>query len=150
MLEDQVIDDGAQMNHLQIMRQVMDRNAVGVNPEDLPLYSENGAEFMLSDFYGKRMMVLFVDANCPSCLSALEENTKKYKGKNVRLLAILVNGTELHLSNVRRQLSDDVLEPWTIAWCSAAVMENKGFYDKSLLPFRILVSKDGIIEKSYH
>ena len=150
VLEDKVIDDGAQMKHLQTMRQIMDKNTVGSHPEDILLNAENDAEFMLSDLYGKRMLVLFVDANCPSCLSALEANTQKYQGKDVRLLAILVNGTELHLSNVRRQLSEDVLGPWTITWCSAATMENKGFYDKSLLPFRMLISKDGIIEKSYH
>ena len=150
VLEDKVIDDGAMMEHLQHMRLMMDRNKVGSAPQDLKLRNVDGEDFMLSELSGKRMLMLFVDADCPSCLQALEENVAEYAGKNVRLVAVLVNGSRFHVENIRKQLSEEVLEPWTLACVSARRLEEEGFYDTSLLPFRMLVSKDGKIEKSYH
>lgn len=150
VLEDRIIDDGSMMDHLQHMRIMMEKNTVGSYPQELALRTENGGELKLSELRGERMLMLFVDADCPSCLEALEENAREYEGKDVRLLAVLVNGSEFHLENIERQLPESVLAPWTIAWCNARRMENESFYDRSLLPFRILVDADGIIEKSYH
>lgn len=150
VLEDDVIDDGAMMEHLQRMRLMMDKNTAGSSPQDLALCGEDGEDFMISDLYGEYMLMLFVDADCPSCLNALAANAKEYEGRNVRLLAVLVNGSKYHMENIRRQLPDSVLSPWTLACVSARKLEQDGLYDKSLLPFRILVNADGMIEKSYH
>ena len=151
VLEDKVIDDGAMMEHLQHMRLMMDRNTVGSVPQDVVLRNEDGEEFMLSsELGGRSALMLFVDADCPSCLQALEENADEYAGKDVRLLAVLVNGSRFHLENIRKQLSEDILGPWTFACVSARRLEQDGLYDTSLLPFRMLVSSDGKIEKSYH
>lgn len=150
VLEDEVIDDGAMMDHLRHMRRMMDENIEGTPPNDLALMTENREEIMLSTLTDGAMLMLFVDADCPSCLQALEDNAREYEGKDVRLLAVLVNGSEYHLENIRRQLPESVLEPWTFAWCNARRMENEGLYDRSLLPFRILISEKGLIERSYH
>lgn len=150
VLEDKIIDDGSMMDHLKMMRVLVDRNKVGSKPEDITLRGEDEREFMLSELVGERMLMLFVDANCPSCLEALEENAAKYEGKDVKLVAILVNGSTYHIENIRKKLSEEVLAPWTLACCSGRMMEKDATYDITLLPFRMLVSKDGIIEKSYH
>ena len=150
VLEDKVIDDGSMMDHLQQMRVLADLNKVGSHPQDILLRGEDGTELRVSELAGKRMLMLFVDANCPSCLEALKENAEKYKGKDVRLVAILVNGSSYHIENIRRQLPESVLEPWVFAYYSGRMMEKEASYDITLLPFRMLVSKDGIIEKSYH
>lgn len=150
VLSDKVIDDGAQMEHLARMREMQDRNKVGSYPQNMILYSEDGSEFTLSMLRGRRTLLLFVDANCPSCLEALEENAEKYSKDEIRLQAILVNGSRYHLENIRMQLPESILEPWDFAFISAVRLEEEGFYDTSLLPFRMLISEKGVIEQSYH
>ena len=147
VLEDKVIDDGYMMEHLGVLRQMMLVNRVGMTPEELTLRGEYGTEILLSDFRGERALLLFVDADCPSCLQALSENVKEYK--DARLVAILVNGSQYHMSNIRAQLSEDVLAPWTFVYCPQGRLETEGLYDTSLLPFRMLVTPEWIIEESY-
>lgn len=149
VLEDQIIDDGSMMEHLQHMRAMQDRNKVGDYPQDLVLRDDTGRELMLSEFTGRRTLLLFVDADCPSCLAALEENAKDYSRTDVNLVGVLVNGSKYHLDNIRMQLSDDVLKPWTFVCVSAARLD-EALYDKTLLPFRMLISQEGLIEKSYY
>ena len=149
VLADQVIDDGAQMEHLAMMRQLMNVNRAGMIPQDMQLFAEDGAECQLSDFAGQRTLILFVDADCPSCLDGLKVNAEEYKGTDTKLLAVLANGSSYHLGNIRKQLPDEVTDKWTFVYKSALSLETDGLYDTSLLPFRMLVSADWKIEKSY-
>lgn len=147
VLEDKVIDDGYMMEHLASMRQMMTVNRAGMAPQELDVRSEDGTELQLSDFKGEKTLLLFVDADCPSCLQALSENVKEYKDE--KLVAVLVNGSQYHMSNIRAQLSEEVLAPWTFAYCPQGRLETEGLYDTSLLPFRMLVNPEWIIEESY-
>ena len=149
VLADKVIDDGSQMEHLAMMRKCMAVNRAGMTPQDIQVFAEDGSECMLSDFSGKRTLLLFVDADCPSCLDGLKVNAEEYKGSDVNLLAVLANGSTYHLSNIRKKLPSEVLANWTFVYRSASKLQNDGLYDTSLLPFRILVSPDWLIEKSY-
>ena len=149
VLADKVIDDGSQMEHLAMMRKLMTVNRAGMSPQDVSLFAEGGAECKLSDFAGKKTLILFVDADCPSCLEGLKINAEEYKGADTKLLAVLANGSSLHLSNIRKQLPEEVTDKWTFVYRSARVLETEGMYDSTLLPFRILVSADWLIEKSY-
>lgn len=149
VLKDKVIDDGAILENLQKVRDFMDVNQSGMQPQNLTLRSESGAELKLTDFKGERTLLLFVDADCPSCLAALSENAKEYEGTDTRLVAILTNGSDYHMSNIRRQLSEQVLQPWTFVYCTMRNLE-EGLYDTTLLPFSMLVASDWTIEKSYH
>lgn len=149
VLADNVIDDGSQMEHLAMMRQLMTVNRAGMAPQDVSLFAEGGTECRLSDFAGQRTLILFVDADCPSCLEGLKVNAEEYKGTDTRLLAVLANGSALHLDNIRRQLPEEVTKKWTFVYRSARVLESEGLYDPTLLPFRILVTPEWIIEKSY-
>lgn len=146
-LKDNVIDDAYMVEHLQMLRSCMSVNKVGMHPQDVLLKNEAGVEFMLSDLMGERMLILFVDADCPSCLQALSENVKEYADR--KLAAVLVNGSQYHLSNIRAQLPEEVLAPWTFAYCPQGRLEEEALYDISLLPFRMLVNPEWIIEKSY-
>ena len=146
-LKDNVIDDGYMVEHLQDLRRFMNVNKVGMQPQDVLLKNEEGVEFQLSDLKGERMLILFVDADCPSCLQALSDNVGEHKDR--RLVAVLVNGSQYHMSNIRAQLPEEVLAPWTFAYCPQGRLETEGLYDTSLLPFRFLVSPEWIIEKSY-
>lgn len=150
VLEDNVIDDGAQMEHLATMRQLMNVNRAGMAPQDVSLFAEGGAECQLSDFAGQRTLILFVDADCPSCLEGLKVNAEEYKGTDTKLLAVLANGSSYHLDNIRKQLPEEVTDEWTFVYRSARVLESEGLYDSTLLPFRVLVSADWLIEKSYY
>ena len=132
VLEDKVIDDGSQMEHLALIRKCMD---------------VNGEEMMLSDFKGEPVLLLFVDADCPSCLQALSENVKE--NPDVKLVAVLVNAWDYHLANIRRKLPEEVLQQWTLVTVSMHALE-EGMYDTTLLPFRFLVSPEWLIEKSYY
>ena len=92
-------------------------------------------------------MILLVDANCPSCLASLEENVNEYRDAN--LIAVLVEGGSYHIQNIKRQVSEDILEKWTLVCGSKDRLEAVS-YDISNLPTRLLVSANGEIIKSYH
>ena len=147
VLEDKVIDDGGMMEHLEQLRTVMTKNQVGSILEDVCLRDTTGEEFMLSEIIVKKSLILIVDANCPSCLSSLEENAGAYKDAN--LIAILVGGGNLHIQNIRRQVSEDIIEKWTLT-CGPKRRMEEASYDLSNLPTRLLVSSNGEIIKSYH
>ena len=147
VLADNIIDDGYMMEHLASLRQMMTVNREGMQPQEVTLKNEEGVEFQLSDLKGESTLLLFVDADCPSCLSSLSENVKEHKDR--KLVAILVNGSQYHMSNIRKQLSEEVLAQWTFAYCPQGRLETEGLYDTSLMPFRILVNPEWIIEKSY-
>ena len=147
VLEDQIIDDEGMMNHLAYMRKVIEKNTVGSTLEDICVCNESGEEFMLSELLGQKTLILMVDANCPSCLSSLEENAEK--PRNSGKVALLVGGTHLHLANIRRQLPESVLENWTLVCVSRKELEGR-LYDLYNLPARLIVSENGKIVKSYH
>ena len=147
VLADNIIDDGYMMEHLASLRQMMTVNREGMQPQEVTLKNEEGVEFQLSDLKGESMLILFVDADCPSCLQALSDNVGEHKDR--RLVAVLVNGSQYHMSNIRAQLPEEVLAPWTFAYCPQIRLEEEALYDTSLLPFRMLVNPECIIEKSY-
>lgn len=147
VLEDKVIDDGSMMEHLEQMRAVMDHNTVGSIMPEIGLRFEDGTEFMISELYGEKTLFLFVDANCPSCMSSLEENAREYKGTD--LVAVLVGGSRLHIDNIREQMPESVLEKWTLVCGSQRTLEEAS-YDTSNLPTRLLVAPNSEIIKSYH
>ena len=147
VLEDKVIDDGAQMEHLALIRECMDVNRAGMAPQELTVRNESGEELMLSDLKGERTLLLFVDADCPSCLSALSENVAENNGE--KLVAVLVNAWDYHLANIRRQLPEEVLQQWTFVTASMNTLD-EALYDTTLLPYRFLVTPEWLIEKSYY
>ena len=147
VLEDKVIDDGAQMEHLALIRECMDVNRAGMAPQELTVRNESGEELMLSDLKGERTLLLFVDADCPSCLSALSENVAENNGE--KLVAVLVNAWDYHLANIRRQLPEEVLQQWTFVTVSMNTLD-EALYDTTLLPYRFLVTPEWLIEKSYY
>ena len=147
VLEDKVIDDGAQMEHLALIRECMDVNRAGMAPQELTVRNESGEELMLSDLKGERTLLLFVDADCPSCLSALSENVAENNGE--KLVAVLVNAWDYHLANIRRQLPEEILQQWTFVTVSMNTLD-EALYDTTLLPYRFLVTPEWLIEKSYY
>ena len=147
VLEDKVIDDGAQMEHLALIRECMDVNRAGMAPQELTVRNESGEELMLSDLKGERTLLLFVDADCPSCLSALSENVAENNGE--KLVAVLVNAWDYHIANIRRQLPEEILQQWTFVTVSMNTLD-EALYDTTLLPYRFLVTPEWLIEKSYY
>ena len=148
VLADEIIDDGAMMAHLEHLKVVLDKNITGAPLQDVALFDENGEELMISDLVGERMLILMVDADCPSCLKSLEDNAKEYK--KTKLVAVLVGGSRLHIDNIRRQMPESVLKDWILVCGSRRKMEGEGLYDLTYLPTRLLVSPKGVIIKSYH
>lgn len=147
VLVDRVIDDEYMMNHLEQMRKVIETNTIGSKLRDVSLRDGSGEELMLAELIKGKTLILLVDANCPSCLSSLEENANKYK--RTELVAVLVGGSILHIENIKSQLSESLINNWTFTCASRSSLEASA-YDLYNLPTRILVSSNGEIIKSYH
>lgn len=149
VLEDKILED-YMLEHYAEMKSLLEKNREGSFPEDLRLADRDGNEFMLSDFRGHDTLLLFLDADCPSCLDKLEENAGLFNRKDIRLLAVLVNGSPRHIDNIKTRLTDTVIESWTLFWCPDGMDKVADSYDLTNLPFRILLSPDGVIRKTYH
>lgn len=150
VLEDKVIDDGSMMERLQQIRNVMGLNIAGQPAADVVLTDADGVDFRISDLKGQKTLLMLLDANCPSCLDYLTEELKERKRGNVRLVAILVNGSKSHIGFFRSRLSEEVLEHWTLAWCPGREIEKGMIYDLTLVPSRILLDEHNIVEKTYY
>ena len=148
-LEDKVVDD-YMLDRLRQIRNVMRLNVVGQPAADALLTDADGLEFRISDLKGRRTLLMLLDANCPSCLDHLTENLKEYGRRDVRLVAVLVNGSPLHIRNISSRLTEDVLSGWTLVWCPGREIEKGQIYDLTLIPSRIMLDSESIVEKSYY
>lgn len=147
--EDKVLEGEYMLEELRQIRKLIDLNLVGDRPQDVKLTNYEGEEFTLSSMIEGKTLVLFVDANCPSCLESLKENLKEYGRKKINLVAVLVNGGRYHYENIIKQLPEDVVSRWNLVWCKDRKLERGELYDLSQLSFRMLVDAEGKIEKSY-
>ena len=95
-------------------------------------------------------LLVFLDADCPSCLDMLRENASSPDSGDCLRLAVLVNGSPMHIDNISARLPEEVLSEWTLLWCPDGMKEAARLYDLSYLPFRITLASDGRIVKSYH
>ena len=150
VLEDRVIDDGATMERLRQIRNVMELNVVGKPAADARLSDAEGDEFNISDLRGRKTLLLLLDANCPSCMDRLNENLKEYGHRDVNLVAVLVNGSPAHIGIISQRLPEEVLKRWTLAWCPGREIEKGKVYDLTMVPSRILLDKECRIKKLYY
>ena len=150
VLKDNIIDDGAMLERLQQIRNVMGMNIPGQPAADVRLTDSDEREFRISDLKGQRTLLMLLDANCPSCLEYLAEEVKDWKRADIRLVAILVNGSMSHIQHIRSRLSEDVLKHWTLAWCPGREIEKGMIYDLTMVPSRILLDKENRVKKSYY
>ena len=148
-LEDKVVDAHL-LERLQQMKDVMGLNVVGQEAADVLLKDSEGSEFSISGLKGQRTLLMLLDANCPSCLNYLTENLKEYGRKDIRLVAVLVNGSPMHIENISSRLSADVLERWVLSWCPGREIERGEVYDLTLIPSRIMLDEENVIEKLYY
>jgi len=109
-----------------------------------------GVEYRISDFKGQRTLLMLLDANCPSCLDYLTENLKEYGRQDVRMVAVLVNGSPMHIRNVSSHLSDDIISRWLLTWCPGREIEEGRIYDLTMVPSRIMLDHKNTIEKLYY
>lgn len=149
VLQDRILDDYT-MEHLQQIKDVQFLNVIGETAADVLLTDAEGTEYRISDFKGQRTLLMLLDANCPSCLDYLTENLKEYGRQDIRLVAILVNGSPMHIRNVSSHLSDDIISRWLLTWCPGREIEDGQIYDLTLIPSKIIINEDGIVERSYH
>lgn len=151
---DRVLTDGILDDHvterLQQIKDVMKLNLPGQLAADVALTDADGSEFRISDLKGRRTLLMLLDANCPSCLDHLNENLTEYGHKDVRLVAVLVNGSPMHIRNISSRLTEEVLASWTLAWCPGREIEKGQIYDLTLIPSRIMLDSENIVEKSYY
>ena len=148
-LTDKVVD-AHMLEHLQQMKDVMGLNVVGQAAADVVLKDSEGAEFSVSGLKGQRTLIMLLDANCPSCYDYLADNLKEYGRKDMRLVAVLVNGSPMHIENISSRLSEDVLERWVLSWCPGREIERGEVYDLTLIPSRIMLDEENVIEKLYY
>ena len=148
-LEDKVVD-GHMLERLQQIKDVMGLNVIGQPAADVLLTDVEGAEYRISDFKGQRTLLMLLDANCPSCLDYLTENLKEYGRQDVRMVAVLVNGSPMHIRNVSSHLSDDIISRWLLTWCPGREIEEGRIYDLTMVPSRIMLDHKYTIEKLYY
>lgn len=149
VISDNLLDD-FMMARLVKIKEVSGLNAVGMTPSDLSLRDADGNGFRISDLKGERTLLLFLDGGCRSCMEYLTEIYREYRRQDVRLVAVLLNASEDILTRVLDSLPEDVASRWTLSWCPGREIEDGKGYDLTMIPSRILVSPDGLIEKSYH
>ena len=149
VLQDRILDDYT-MEHLQQIKDVQFLNVIGETAADVLLTDVEGAEYRISDFKGQRTLLMLLDANCPSCLDYLTENLKEYGRQDIRLVAILVNGSPMHIRNVSSHLSDDIISRWLLTWCPGREIEEGRIYDLTMVPSRIMLDHKNIIKKLYY
>jgi len=148
-LEDKVVD-GHMLERLQQIKDVMGLNVIGQPAADVLLTDVEGVEYRISDFKGQRTLLMLLDANCPSCLDYLTENLKEYGRQDVRMVAVLVNGSPMHIRNVSSHLSDDIISRWLLTWCPGREIEEGRIYDLTMVPSRIMLDHKNTIEKLYY
>lgn len=148
-LEDKVVD-AHMIERLQQIKDVMGLNVIGRPAADVLLTDAEGVEYRISDFKGQRTLLMLLDANCPSCLDYLTENLKEYGRKDIRMVAVLVNGSPMHIRNVSSHLSEEVLSRWLLTWCPGREIEEGRIYDLTMVPSRIMLDHENIIEKLYY
>lgn len=149
VLEDKMLDD-YQLEHLYQIKSVIGLNVAGQPATDVVLTDADGVDFHISDLRGQRTLLMLLDANCPSCLDYLKDNLAEYDKKDVRLLAVLVNGSPAHIRNISTRLSEDIIDNWILSWCPGREVERGEVYDLTLIPSRIMLDKHNIVEKSYY
>lgn len=149
VLEDGVLDDHM-MRHLLQIKDVIGLNSVGRPAADVRLIDADGVEFGISDLKGQQTLLMLLDADCPSCLDYLEENLKDNRRGDVKLVAVLVNGSPMHIGNMSSRLSEDILKCWTLAWCPGREIEQGKVYDLTQIPSRILLDPECVVEKLYY
>ena len=148
-IDDKVLDDYT-LERLCKIRNVIGLNVAGQPAADVVLKDADGVEFQISDLKGQKTLLMLLDADCPSCLDYLEDNLAEYDKKDVRLLAVLVNGSPAHIRNISTRLSEDIIDNWILSWCPGREVERGEVYDLTLIPSRIMLDKHNIVEKSYY
>lgn len=149
VLTDGILDD-YMTERLQQIKDVMKFNLPGQPAADVRLQDADGSVFQVSELKEQRTLLMLLDANCPSCLDHLNENLKEYGREDVRLVAVLVNGSPMHIRNISSRLTEEVLARWTLAWCPGREIEQGQIYDLTLIPSRIMLDSENIVEKSYY
>ena len=149
VFEDGILDDHT-MRHLSQIKKTMGLNVVGQPAADVVLAYTDSTTCRISDMKGQRTLLLLLDANCPSCLEYLTENLKEYGRKDIRLVAVLVNGSPALFRNIASRLPEDVVESWELFYCPGREIEKGDVFDLTLVPSRIMLTEEGIIEKLYY
>jgi hypothetical protein len=149
VLGDQVVDDYT-LERLQQVKNVSGLNVVGKPAAEVKLLNAEGGEFYISDLKGQQTLLMLLDADCPSCLDFLSENLKEYAAEDIRLLAVLVNGSPDHIDAISSKLSDKVLSKWILSFCPGREVEKGEVYELTQVPSRIMISSEGIIERLYY
>lgn len=147
---DKVTEDGVlepyMLGRFQTMRKVFHNGLSGARVSPVVLKDAGGVEFSLADYAPRRVLVQFLDADCSSCLQKVNETEAEYRGFDLEKVAVLVHGTPSLIAGLAPRLP----EGWRPAWCPSGELEAGEIYDIALLPSRIIVGADGLVEKSYH
>ncbi len=147
---DKVTEDGVlepyMLGRFLMMRKVFHNGLPGARVSPVVLKDAGGVEFSLADYAPRRVLVLFLDAGCSSCLQKVNETEAEYRGCDLEKVVVLVHGTPALTAGLATRLPDG----WRPAWCPSGELEAGEIYDITLLPSRIIVGADGLVGKSYH
>ena len=149
VMEDKVLDEYT-LERLRKTRDVMRLNVAGQPAADVILKDADGQEFRISNLKGQKTLLMLLDADCPSCMDHLNDILKERELKEVRLVAVLVNGSPMHVRNISSRLPEEVLSRWTLAWCPGREVERGEVYDLTMVPSRMMLDSENIVEKSYY
>lgn len=145
VISDRILDPML-MEHLEKIDAVSDKNLEGMKVTDVMLEDSGGGRFRLSEMAGTSCLVYLLDANCSSCVELMGTAADEYEGEDVRLLAVLVNGNPVAADRI----AASSVPEWTVTYCPGREIEDWKVFDLSLMPARLLVGPDGMVERSYH
>lgn len=143
-LEDALLDEWL-LDELRRISSVADNFRCGHPAADFTVQDASGNAVSLSDFTGTPVVLLFLDANCPSCMEYVAEIEKEMasRGTDAVRLAVFSESSPFHIASAAASLPAG----WIAAWSPSRELENWRIFDLTILPSAILVSPDGTVEE---
>jgi hypothetical protein len=123
-------------------------NQEGSKAEVFEMFDPAGDKVLLSDFRGKRVLLLIVDTTCPSCvdtMQAVESNRTLSEAAQSGELALVVVAINQSHEEVVEFAEEKRGTLWRVFCTSGSELE-KNYYDAEASPELLLLSHDGKVE----
>lgn len=143
VLEDAALDDWI-LDLLRNTAQVAGHFVVGQPAADFTVADADGQEFSPTDFRGAPLVLVFLDAECPSCTDFVEAVDAELirRGTDAARLAVFSASSPEHAAAMRQVLPGG----WIAAWSPSRALERGEVYDLTLLPSALIIGPDGRVD----
>lgn len=127
---------------------ILGHNQVGDQAQNFPFYDSEERAGELTDYLGRRVLLMIIDTTCPSCLDIMQEVEScgaimsAVADGQMELVVISLGVTPEALLPLLMEKRDT---PWQI-FCSGRSTLEAAYYDTAAAPFMLLLGPDGRVE----